>query len=105
MAPRSTGENMAGSFGTSTGSKGAAGMALPNMAAMAGLESLEVDDKTADEIINNVEKMIKAEQTKDAAAKKDKKAEAKTLDLTEAASGKVGASAAESSSSKGARTT
>ena len=50
-------------------------MGTINMAAAAGLESLEVDATTADEIINNVEKMSKAEQTKDKAAKRDKKAD------------------------------
>ena len=74
-------------------------MVMTNMAAMAGLESLEVDDKTADEIINNVEKMIKAEKTKDAAAKKDKKSDEKALDLTAAASGVVSAEASTTSSS------
>ena len=57
-------------------------MGTINMAAAAGLESLEVDATTADEIINNVEKMINAEKVKDKAAKKDKKADLKTLDLT-----------------------
>lgn len=52
------------------------------MAAVAGLESLELDASTADEIINNVEKMISAEKNKDKLAKKDKRADQKTLDLT-----------------------
>ena len=108
MAPRSTGENMAGSFGgvgmaaAVGGAKGTAGgMMMTNMAAMAGLESLEVDEKTADEIINNVEKMIKAEKTKDTAAKRDKKADAKIIDLTDAAAGKVGAASASDSKTGG----
>ena len=77
VAPKSMTENMAGSLGTGAQGAGAdrGSMVMTNMAAMAGLESLEVDDKTADEIINNVEKMIKAEKTKDAAAKKDKKSD------------------------------
>ena len=61
---------------TAQGGAGVArSMGTINMAAAAGLESLEVDATTADEIINNVEKMIKAEQTKDKAAKRDKKAD------------------------------
>lgn len=39
------------------------------MAAVAGLESLEINDTNVDEIISNVEKMIKAEKNKDKAAK------------------------------------
>ena len=50
-------------------------MGMINMAAAAGLESLELDETTADDIINNVEKMINAEKTKDKQAKRDKKAD------------------------------
>ena len=75
---------MTGSLGVSPVKGGMAGSmgGSMNMAAAAGLESLEVDDTTADEIINNVEKMINAEKTKDRAAKKDKKADLKALDLS-----------------------
>ena len=78
MAPKSTGENMAGSFGainTATGAAGGSSMGMINMAAAAGLESLEIDNTTADDIINNVEKMINAEKTKDKQTKRDKKAD------------------------------
>ena len=44
-------------------------MGTMNMAAVAGLESLEINDTNVDEIISNVEKMIKAEKNKDKAAK------------------------------------
>ena len=60
-----------------------------NIAAVAGLESLEVNESTADEIISNVEKMINAEKQKDKTIKRDKKADEKSLDLTAAASGKT----------------
>ena len=66
---------MAGSFGVNKTAGASGSMGMMNMAAAAGLESLEVDDTTADEIINNVEKMISAEKKKDNAAKKDKKAD------------------------------
>lgn len=56
-------------------------MGFMNMAAAAGLESLEIDDTTADDIISNVEKMINAEKSKDKAAKRDKKADQKMIDL------------------------
>ena len=64
MAPKSTTENMAGSFGVG-GASGGSSMGTINMAAMAGLESLEADDKGVDDIIANVEKMINAEKLKD----------------------------------------
>lgn len=81
MAVKTKSESMAGSLGMAkqTSSDGMAGM---SMAAVAGLESLELDATTADEIINNVEKMISAEKSKDKMAKKDKRADQKTLDLT-----------------------
>ena len=76
MAPKSTGENMAGSFGAGSSAAGIKNsMGMINMAAAAGLESLEIDETTADDIINNVEKMINAEKTKDKQAKRDKKAD------------------------------
>ena len=108
LAPKSHSENMAGSLGVAKPSMGGAtsSMGTINMAAAAGLESLEVDATTADEIINNVEKMINAEKVKDKAAKKDKKADQKTLDLTGGAqvaapqSSKPVSSSASSSASK-----
>ena len=69
---------MAGSFGAAkmAGAAGGAGsMGMINMAAAAGLESLEVDATTTDDIISNVEKMINAEKTKDKQAKRDRKAD------------------------------
>ena len=50
-------------------------MGMINMAAAAGLESLEVDATTTEDIISNVEKMINAEKTKDKQAKRDRKAD------------------------------
>ena len=85
MAPKSISENMAGSFGVhSTSGASASGLSMGsiNMAAAAGLESLEVNETNVDEIISNVEKMIKAEKIKDKAAKQDKKSDDKTLDVT-----------------------
>ena len=113
LAPRSKAESLAGSFGVGgvgstsgvsniAGPGGATGTAggsviktsMGNMSvtSMVGLESLEVDEQTADDIINNVEKMIAAEKNKDKIAKKDKKADEKTLNLTDlpgAVSGKA----------------
>ena len=57
-----------------------------NNAMMAQLESLEIDESNADDIINNVEKLISAEKSKDKAINKDKKAESKALDLMRAGS-------------------
>ena len=68
-------ENMTGSLAVGDAGASGSSMGSINMAAAAGLESLEVDETTADEIINNVEKMINAEKAKDKAAKKDKKAD------------------------------
>ena len=72
---------MAGSYGAPNKGGADVSMKMVNLTAAAGLESLEMDEKTTDEIINNVEKMIKAEKAKDQAAKKDKKADLKSLDL------------------------
>lgn len=96
MAPKRSSESMAGSLGVSK-QVSSGSMAGVNMAAMAGLESLELDTTTADEIINNVEKMISAEKSKDKLAKKDKRADQKTLDLTSVPGAK---NAAETSSSE-----
>jgi hypothetical protein len=46
-----------------------------------GLESMDLEMASAEEIIANVERMIKQEETKNNALKKDKKAGEKTLDL------------------------
>ena len=85
LAPKSKAENMAGSLGVGGAATQAidTSMGRMNITSMVGLESLEVDEQTADDIINNVEKMITAEKNKDKIAKKDKKADEKTLDLTD----------------------
>lgn len=46
-----------------------------------GLESLDLEMASPEEIIANVERMIKQEEQKNTAMKKDKKAAEKTLDL------------------------
>lgn len=101
--PQTKTESMTGSLGLPNKGTDRQAMSMSaNMAAVAGLESLEVDEKTADEIINNVEKMIKAEKTKDIAIKRDKKSAEKALDLTETSSGIVSAKEASATSSGGA---
>ena len=92
-------ENMTGSLAVGDAGASGSSMGSINMAAAAGLESLEVDETTADEIINNVEKMINAEKAKDKAAKKDKKADQKTLDVT---AGVIGAKGKEAAKAGGA---
>ena len=46
-----------------------------------GLESMDLENASAEDIIASVEKMIKNEETKNTQMKKDKKATQKTLDL------------------------
>lgn len=46
-----------------------------------GLESLDLEMASPEDIIANVERMLKQEETKNTAMKKDKRAAEKTLDL------------------------
>ena len=65
---------------------------VPGMSGVTGLESLELEETTNEEIIKNVEKMIANEKKKDEQIGKDKNADAKGLDLNSLASqaGKAG---------------
>lgn len=56
------------------------------MSGVTGLESLELEETTNEEIIKNVEKMIANEKKKDEQIGKDKNADSKSLDLTGLAS-------------------
>ena len=67
-----------------------------------GLESLELESATADDIIQNVEKMLAQEQARNEQLKGDKAANSKQLDLTGLSAG-AGGKGADSSAAAGGR--